>query len=98
MRFLSLAAIIWVVVTVFATVYAAATPGKEMRVLGKTSWILLILFVPLIGAVLYFAIGRPLGGDSGKRTRNLAPDDDPEFLRKLRESIEKEQNDDTDEK
>lgn len=97
MRFLSLAAIIWVVVTVFATVYAAATPGKDMRVLGKVSWILLILFVPLIGAVLYFAIGRPVGGTGEKRSRNLAPDDDPEFLRKLRESIEKEQNDDTDE-
>jgi quinol-cytochrome oxidoreductase complex cytochrome b subunit len=97
MRFLSLAAIIWVVVTVFATVYAAATPGKDMRVLGKVSWILLILFVPLIGAVLYFAIGRPVGGTGEKRSRNLAPDDDPEFLRKLRESIEKEQNDDTNE-
>jgi quinol-cytochrome oxidoreductase complex cytochrome b subunit len=97
MRFLYLAAIIWVVVTVFATVYAAATPGKEMRVLGKVSWLLLILFVPLIGAVLYFAIGRPVGGTGEKRSRNLAPDDDPEFLRKLRESIEKEQNDDTNE-
>ncbi len=97
MRFLSLAAIIWVVVTVFATVYAAATPGKDMRVLGKVSWILLILFVPLIGAVLYFAIGRPVGGTGEKRSRNLAPDDDPEFLRRLRESIEKEQNDDTNE-
>ena len=68
-----------------------------MRVLGKTSWILLILFVPLIGAVLYFAIGRPAGGSGEKRNRNLAPDDDPEFLRKLRESIEKEQNDGHDE-
>lgn len=97
MRFLYLAAIIWVVVTVFATVYASFTPGREMRVLGKTSWILLILFVPLIGAVLYFAIGRPIGGAGEKRTRNLAPDDDPEFLRKLRESIEKEQKDETDE-
>ncbi|MEY2737907.1 MAG: hypothetical protein RL683_1025 [Actinomycetota bacterium] len=97
MRFLYLAAIVWVVVTVFATVYAAATPGKEMRVLGKVSWLLLILFVPLIGAVLYFAIGRPVGGTGEKRSRNLAPDDDPEFLRKLRESIEKEQNDDTNE-
>lgn len=97
MRFLYLAAIIWVVVTVFATVYAAATPGKEMRVLGKVSWLLLILLVPLIGAVLYFAIGRPVGGTGEKQTRNLAPDDDPEFLRKLRESIEKEQNDETDE-
>ena len=96
MRFLYLAGIIWVIVTVFATVYAAATPGKEMRVLGKVSWLLLILFVPLIGAVLYFAIGRPVGGTGEKQTRNLAPDDDPEFLRKLRESIEKEQNDDTD--
>ncbi|MEY4398188.1 MAG: hypothetical protein RLZ53_764 [Actinomycetota bacterium] len=97
MRFLYLAAIIWVVVTVFATVYAAATPGKDMRVLSKVSWILLIVFVPLIGAVLYFAIGRPVGGTGEKRNRNLAPDDDPEFLRKLRESIEKEQNDNSDE-
>ena len=97
MRFLGLAAIIWVVVTVFAVVYAASTPGKEMRVLGKVSWILLILFVPLIGAVLYFAIGRPLGSATSSRNRNLAPDDDPEFLRKLREDIEKEQNGDKDE-
>lgn len=97
MRFLSIAAVVWVVVTVFATVYAAATPGKEMRVLGKASWILLILFVPIIGAVLYFAIGRPLGGGSSGRTRNIAPDDDPDFLRKLRERLEKEQKGDSDE-
>lgn len=71
---------------IFTTVYAASANGNQVRVLPKIVWILLCLFIPIIGGLLYITIGRPIDGDSGqgaKRSRPIAPDDDADFLRDL---------------
>ena len=75
-----------VIFQIFTTVYAASADRTQVRVLPKFVWVLLCLFVPLIGGLLYITIGRPIDGDSGqgaKLGRPIAPDDDPEFLRDL---------------
>ena len=57
-------------------------------------WIILILLFPIVGSIVYFAVGRPLqaaprstwraGGGFPEATRPApAPDDDPEFLAQL---------------
>jgi hypothetical protein len=75
-----------VIFGIFTTVYAASANRTQVRVLPKFVWVLLCLFVPIIGGLLYITVGRPIDGDSGqgaKISRPKAPDDDPEFLRDL---------------
>lgn len=72
--------------TIFVTVFAASADKQSVRVLPKPAWVLLCLFVPIVGGFLYLTIGRPLSGPTSKpsgRTRSVAPDDDPQFLRDL---------------
>lgn len=87
MNRIELAVIVAVIIfQIFTTVYAASANPRQVRVLPKFVWVLLCLFIPIIGGLLYITIGRPIDGDSGqgaKRSRPLAPDDDPDFLRDL---------------
>ena len=95
-RFVGLAIVAWVVLTVFATVYAASANSREVRVLSKPIWIVLCIFVPVFGALLYLTIGRPLG--KRKSTTTIAPDDDPDFLRRLAEQLKEDDEDEDPEK
>jgi hypothetical protein len=92
MRFIYLGVIAWVVLTVFTVVFAASANPRDVRVLRKGIWILLIIGVPVFGALLYLVNGRPIGGKSTKTT--LAPDDDPEFLRRLAEQLKEDPDED----
>lgn len=75
------------VISALADCLGGELPPKH---LPRPLWALVILAVPLIGAILWFATGRPkplFGGGAEtpapppRTTR--APDDDPEFLRDL---------------
>jgi hypothetical protein len=90
MRFVILSLVAWVVLTVFTTVFAASAKSNEVRVLRKFLWIILILVLPVIGALLYLTIGRPIGKPEPTQ---IAPDDDPEFLRRLAERLKKDETD-----
>jgi len=75
-----------IIFSIFTTVYAASADSGQVRVLPKIAWVLLCLFVPIIGGLLYITVGRPIDGDSGqgaKISRPKAPDDDADFLRDL---------------
>jgi hypothetical protein len=92
---------VWLLFTVFVTVFAASAKKNEVRNLPKWSWILICLFVPFVGGLLYLVLGRPAAGPKPRfgRTKTVAPDDDPTFLRDLSEKLDKEkpQPDKTDE-
>jgi len=80
--------LVLIAITVYAVVNAIMTARSRTRGLPKVLWILVILVLPLIGPVLWFTLGK----DRGRRSsapRPTAPDDDPDFLRKL--GSEKEQ-------
>jgi hypothetical protein len=83
---------VWLLFTVFVTVFAASAKKNEVRNLPKWAWIVICLFVPIIGGLLYLVLGRPAGGPKTRfgKTRIVAPDDDPTFLRDLSEKLEKE--------
>jgi hypothetical protein len=83
---------VWLLFTVFVTVFAASAKKNEVRNLPKWAWIVICLFVPIIGGLLYLVLGRPIGGPKNRfgRTKIVAPDDDPTFLRDLSDKLEKE--------
>ena len=91
---------------VYCLIDAIRTPGDEVRNLGRTWWILLIVFVPVIGGIAWLVAGRPntrrqsawpVGNGFPERGRParrpvVAPDDDPAFLERLRR-VDREQED-----
>jgi hypothetical protein len=50
----------WLIWTVFTTVFAASANKAEVRALPKWLWVLICLFVPFFGGLLYLMVGRPL--------------------------------------
>ncbi len=69
---------------VFAIVDIALIEERRVRALNKALWIIIVLLLPIIGAVLWFLVGRERRGDRGGEPRVTAPDDDPAFLRNIR--------------
>ena len=76
---------LWLVIGFLATVFyiysivnVSLTERLGVRGLPKPAWILVVVIFPLIGAFLWYGVGR-----SGLRARIVAPDDDPEFLASL---------------
>lgn len=90
-RILPLVGIIGLMLYTFFDVLA--TDRRRFTSLSKGLW-LLVALLPVIGAMLWIVVGKPRrprksGGDSvislHRRDRPIAPDDDPEFLRRLDE-------------
>lgn len=73
---------------IFALVDLALIDRSRVRSLSKPAWIVVVIVVPIVGAVLWFAVGRIRLRDIGPRSSfdrrgPIAPDDDPQFLNKL---------------
>jgi hypothetical protein len=76
------AVLVVVGVMVYAFVDCVRADGRDVRLLPRPAWLLVIL-VPLVGALAYLVVGRSLHVTDEPVARPLAPDDDPEFLRRL---------------
>lgn len=76
-----LAAVFWV----FSIVDCAVQPSTRHRGVRKAAWIAIVILIPVIGGILWFAIGRRRKNDRGS-IRIVAPDDDPQFLRSISKS------------
>lgn len=77
-----------VVIAALALISCLSAEKHEIRALPRFVWVLVILLVPLLGAIGWFVAGRPArtGGasrPSTPRRRPVAPDDNPEFLKSL---------------
>lgn len=80
---------------IYALVDCATTKKEDAKHLPKVAWLILIVLFPLLGSIGWLIAGRnrrrpPAGGGSGtggtgggRRTTWVAPDDNPEFLKKL---------------
>ncbi|MFY9304117.1 MAG: PLD nuclease N-terminal domain-containing protein [Rhodoluna sp.] len=86
---------VWLLFTVFVTVFAASANKNEVRTLPKWLWILICAGVPFIGGLLYLVLGRPLGPPKQRyrKTKSVAPDDDPAFLRDLADKLDTKDED-----
>jgi nitric oxide reductase large subunit len=65
---------------VYSIVSVCLADRLGVRGLPKAAWVAVVIVFPIIGAVLWFAVGRV---DSRRSPRMIAPDDDTEFLSSL---------------
>lgn len=93
--------VVIVAVCIYALIDCLRTDSREVRGVPKGVWIVALLLLPLLGALLWFLLGRPRSAATRPATggpatngraaggtasgRPLGPDDDPQFLRNLEE-------------
>jgi hypothetical protein len=87
---------------IFCLVDVIVTDDSLCRHLPKMLWLLVVLLLPLVGSILWLAVGRPRVHSAPSRRsrfpeydrpgRHVAgnPDDDAEFLRQCRERAEEQ--------
>ena len=82
------------VVVLYAFIAACFTPSADVRSLPKWLWIVVIVVLPLFGAVGWLVAGRARrsavvgsGPVPGRRKVEVAPDDDPAFLRRIGDDV-----------
>lgn len=78
-----------IVLDIFAVIDIVLIDKNRVRAFPKPVWILIVVAVPLVGAILWFVVGRQWGVRSQQQT--TAPDDDPAFLRNLRRDEEQDE-------
>jgi hypothetical protein len=82
--------LISLVLTVYALFSCIQTPDDEVPHLPKLVWILIIVFVPFVGPIVWLLMQRTTAArrerpvrPSRPAGRSMAPDDDPDFLKSL---------------
>ena len=79
-RVLLILALVATAFWVFTIVDCAVQPPTRHRGVSKPAWVLIVVLLPVLGGILWLAIGR------SRHTSRLiarAPDDDPEFLERI---------------
>lgn len=92
-------------VWVYALFDVVGSDPDAVRLLPKPAWVVIVLLLPKLGALLWFALGRParpaVAGparptspfpeyDHPNRARGTTPEQDEEFLRRCRERAEEQ--------
>ena len=91
-RLLPLFALLDVALVVVALIDCLSVEESEIRALPRVVWVFLILLFSPVGPIAWFVAGQPeraaVNGPArtASRSRPLAPDDDPEFLRRMSRS------------
>jgi hypothetical protein len=100
-RLYSLFVLLDLALLVVALIDCLSADEFAIRALPRVAWVFVILLFSPVGAIAWFVAGRPAAAvrlsngtvwrPGGERPRqrgaSLAPDDDPEFLRKLAKSL-----------
>ena len=76
-RVLLIVALVATVFWVFTIVDCAVQPPTRHRGVTKPAWIAIVVLLPVLGGILWLAVGRVRASAVAARR---APDDDPEFL------------------
>jgi hypothetical protein len=83
--------------SIYAFIDCVTTQEKDVRFMPKPVWAILILLFPLVGSISWLIIGRDratsqrLGASGGQW---IAPDDNPEFLKSLKDEKTEPNEDD----
>ncbi|MFE9726940.1 PLD nuclease N-terminal domain-containing protein [Streptomyces sp. NPDC005794] len=81
--------------TIFAFIDCLNTPEDEVKHLPKVAWVFIILLFWIVGPIVWLAAGRtrtaPAGGRR-HRTAWVAPDDNPDFLKSLKDENKNDEN------
>jgi hypothetical protein len=73
--------VILIALIIYTAVVVVESDSEKVRYLPKIVWLLVVLLLPILGAVCWWIFGRPLSQVPPAPPR--APDDDPDFLRTL---------------
>ncbi len=99
-----------IALTIYTFIDCLNTPEEEVKHLPKVIWVIIILLFSIVGPVVWLFAGKKrsavgggggggFGGGRARRAPWVAPDDNPEFLKSLRdEQEEKDEKRDRDEK
>ncbi|MGC5565585.1 PLD nuclease N-terminal domain-containing protein [Streptomyces sp. FR-108] len=74
--------------SIYAFIDCITTDEKDVRYIPKPLWAILVLLFPLVGSISWLIVGRvrtPRGASSSRRGGWVAPDDNPDFLKSLRD-------------
>lgn len=88
-RILVGAIVLLTAITLYGVFDCLLRDREHIRIMPKWAWALVILLVPVFGVVLWYVFGRSSfkpRAESGP----VAPDDDPEFLRRIADDVEAE--------
>jgi hypothetical protein len=91
-----------VLLAIAALISCLSADEGDINALPRIAWVLIILFFPLLGSIAWFAVGRSstpraktwrpgAGFPERERPRQVAPDDDPAFLRSIHDERERDQ-------
>lgn len=85
MLFRVVLAVAVLVIFVYGLVDVIRTDGRLTRGISKPAWIVVMIVLPVLGAILWLLIGRPRDSAPVRQRHShpTAPDDDPDFLRNL---------------
>lgn len=79
-------------VWIYAFIDCLNTPENEVRKLPKVVWVIIVLLFGqvLVGPIAWFAVGRPrrnapYGATRAEERRWVAPDDNPDFLKSIKD-------------
>jgi hypothetical protein len=89
--------------SVYAFIDCISTKDEDVRYMPKPLWAILVLVFPLAGSISWLIAGKQrhtagAGGSSGSPwsrgggRRWVAPDDNPEFLKSLKDEDKKDQD------
>lgn len=78
-RVLIIGIVIAVAFTLYSLVDAAMTDHSRARGVSKPVWIVIIVLLPVVGAILWMVVGKGEPASASRPT--VAPDDDPRFSR-----------------
>lgn len=73
-----------VALMVFSAIDAILIDRLRVRGVPKGLWVFLIIFIPVVGPILWLTVGRGKKNAPGSRKGPIAPDDDIDFLRGLK--------------
>ena len=65
---------------IYTSVHVVQSDSERVRGLPKSVWLVLVLCLPVVGMVAWWIFGRPI---NTAPPPSVAPDDDPDFLRRL---------------
>ncbi len=93
-----LAYLIPIVLMIFSFIDCLQASTAAIRVLPRLVWLIVVVVIPVVGPLAWLFAGRPKpistsrrGGRPNATPAPLGPDDDPEYLRKLRDQAQREQ-------
>jgi hypothetical protein len=75
---------------IYCIIDVGRTRNEEARTLPKFVWLLIVILIPILGGLLWLALGRVWrmpGSRFGRNRGPVAPDDDPKFLKKLGDDV-----------